>query len=70
MTEQVIEIVSKIPEFLAFLSLLMVSIAIKRMERIEERDDKKILELKLHIEKINENISSIKETITILKTKL
>lgn len=70
MTEQVIEIVSKIPEFLAFLSLLMVSITIKRMERIEERDDKKILELKLHIEKINENISSIKETITILKTKL
>ena len=46
MNEQMIEIISKVPEFLALVSLLMVTIAIKRMERIEKRDDEKISELK------------------------
>ena len=42
MNEQMIEIISKVPEFLALVSLLMVTITTKRMERIEKRDDKKI----------------------------
>ena len=70
MNEQMIEIISKVPEFLALVSLLMVTITTKRMERIEKRDDKKISELKTSIKKLDEAVSSIKETVTILKTKL
>lgn len=70
MSEQVIEIISKVPEFLALVSLLMVTITIKRMERIEKRDDEKISELKTSIKKLDEAVSSIKETVIILKTKL
>tara|TARA_R110002012_G_scaffold215674_5_gene386716 strand:- start:3036 stop:3248 length:213 start_codon:yes stop_codon:yes gene_type:complete len=70
MYEQLAEIVSKLPEFLAFTSLLMVIITTKRMERIEKRDDDKISELKSTIEKLNETVSSIKEMVIILKTKL
>jgi len=70
MNEQMIEIISKVPEFLALVSLLMVTIAIKRMERIEKRDDEKISELKSTIKKLDETVSSIKETVIILKTKL
>jgi len=70
MNEQMIEIISKVPEFLALVSLLMVTIAIKRMERIEKRDDEKISELKSTIKKLDETVSSIKEMVIILKTKL
>ena len=70
MNEQIIEIISKVPEFLALVSLLMVTIAIKRMERIEKRDDEKISELKSTIKKLDETVSSIKEMVIILKTKL
>jgi len=70
MNEQMIEIISKVPEFLALVSLLMVTITTKRMERIEKRDDKKISELKTSIKKLDEAVSSIKETVIILKTKL
>lgn len=70
MNEQIIEIISKVPEFLAFVSLLMVAITIKRMERIEKRNDKKISELKSTIKKLDETVSSIKEMVIILKTKL
>lgn len=70
MYEQLVEIISKLPEFLAFTSLLMVIITTKRMERIEKRDDEKISELKSTIEKLNETVSSIKEMVIILKTKL
>jgi len=70
MNEQIIEIISKVPEFLALVSLLMVIITIKRMERIEKRDDEKISELKSTIKKLDETVSSIKEMVIILKTKL
>lgn len=70
MNEQMIEIISKVPEFLALVSLLMVTITIKRMERIEKRDDEKISELKSTIKKLDETVSSIKEMVIILKTKL
>jgi len=70
MNEQMIEIISKVPEFLALVSLLIVTIAIKRMERIEKRDDEKISELKSTIKKLDETVSSIKEMVIILKTKL
>ncbi len=70
MNEQMIEIISKVPEFLALVSLLMVTIIIKRMERIEKRDDEKISELKSTIKKLDETVSSIKEMVIILKTKL
>jgi len=70
MNEQMIEIISKVPEFLALVSLLMVTITTKRIERIEKRDDKKISELKTSIKKLDEAVSSIKETVIILKTKL
>lgn len=70
MSEQMIEIISKLPEFLALVSLLMITITIKRMERIEKRDDEKISELKTSIKKLDEAVSSIKETVIILKTKL
>jgi hypothetical protein len=70
MNEQMIEIISKVPEFLAFVSLLMVTVTIKRMERIEKRDGEKISELKSTIKKLDETVSSIKEMVIILKTKL
>ncbi len=70
MNEQMIEIISKVPEFLALVSLLMVTITIKRIERIEKRDDEKISELKSTIKKLDETVSSIKEMVIILKTKL
>jgi hypothetical protein len=70
MNEQIIEIISKVPEFLALVSLLMVTIIIKRMERIEKRDNDKISELKSTIKKLDETVSSIKEMVIILKTKL
>lgn len=70
MNEQIIEIISKVPEFLALVSLLMVTITIKRIERIEKRDDEKISELKSTIKKLDETVSSIKEMVIILKTKL
>ena len=40
------------------------------MEIIEKRDDEKISELKSTIKKLDETVSSIKEMVIILKTKL
>ncbi len=70
MNEQAIEIISKVPDFLAVVSLLMVTMVTRRMERIEKRDNEKILELKATIKKLDETVSSIKEMVIILKTKL
>jgi hypothetical protein len=70
MNEQMIEIISKVPEFLTILCLLLLTITIRRMERIEKRDNEKILELKSAVKKLDETVSSIKEMVIILKTKL
>ena len=65
-----IEIISKIPEFLSLMCLVWVTMTLKRIERIEKREDEKISKLELKVEKLESDIVSINLNLTKLKSEL
>jgi len=64
---RIIDVINKIPEVISCVVLLLQTLTLKRVERIEKREDDKIKELKEIVEKQKEDINILKIEIAILQ---
>jgi len=64
---RIIDVINKIPEVTSCVVLLLQTLTLKRVERIEKREDDKIKELKEIVEKQKEDINILKIEIAILQ---
>ena len=64
---RIIDVINKIPEVTSCVVLLLQTLTLKRVERIEKRGDGKIKELKEIVEKQKEDINILKIEIAILQ---
>ena len=64
---RIIDVINKIPEVTSCVVLLLQTLTLKRVERIEKREDGKIKELKEIVEKQKEDINILKIEIAILQ---
>mgnify|MGYP003131048720 CR=1 FL=1 len=64
---RIIDVINKIPEVISCVVLLLQTLTLKRVERIEKREDGKIKELKEIVEKQKEDINILKIEIAILQ---
>ena len=64
---RIIDVINKIPEVTSCVVLLLQAITVRRIERIEKREDDKIKELKGEVEKQKEDVNILKIEIAILQ---
>ena len=68
MENYIMEVIAQAPQVIPLLSLLLLGLAIRRVERIETRSNNEISKIRSDIKELHNTILSVKEKVIILQT--